>query len=575
MKENSNLENTDIQENSLSEALKARDSTQGALLPKLSKEERREKHEASFRERFTRKLYYDQYYSTWLFSLRVKFVFSLISVSTAFYFVYSAIENFLPSLGATIISSLILIIIELGKHILLPINVEKLYTEGIKSFLSNTYNLFFVVFNIGLIIISVYLSVGGIKEYNENERAVKPNLVDKGKLTNSYDVKRDSTNNYYQSLIKKKENRIATIQKSIKEDRKDPANYYQGKFSYLLTQDHIKRGKDISLINKQINALENARIKAIDEIKDYKKGELALATDVNKSETQKARQKTKHNTLFFVGLSGINELLMVICLWYSVFFAYKVDKEKKQLEKLFLGRELVEFEENFRDVMKRAFWFHKGTQRDFLRTENIEVAPVRKEVVRKEAEATPDWAQNLTSLLQQQQKEIALLKQQQESQQKHDIPVANPINQLDTKTLGQEIFAGIKQAMELESVGSQVEQPVPQEEVKKYNEISLRPGKKVSNPAKKEAVKFKEKLNAQVGPPPREADSPDEFLARYSKEILQVQEFFSKRKKEGKPKRVTNVYLGELIGVSDKTAGKIKKNMIAKGLLRNEDIVLS
>lgn len=533
------------------------------ILMRLEASKKQKEHENTFRDAFSEKTYYEEYYAAWNFADRCRFIFSLFSIAAAFYLIYSGLSEIMPDFLAVGITALFLVGIEVAKHLLLPINLKKLYTKGSEKYLGNSWNWVFIVFNLFLVALSVYMSVLGIGEFNKNERAIKPKLIDEARLANGFDKKRDSTDKYYRRLILEKRKHIRGVENSINKDKKDPANYYQGKFSWNLSKDHLKRRRDISNYNQQIGNLEIARIKAIDELKDYKKGKLDLTIARNEIETEKALEKTQSNTLLLVGLSGLNELFLIICLWYSVFYPYRCDRQKKQLEELFVDSDFVEWEDRFRVVMKRAFWFYKEESRDFaenslmpealstVQTDDKASQQSKQDNTNEKGES-PSWVGELTKVLSKQQEEINSLR----------------APQIDIQA---EIAKGVQAFIEsADLIGNQKST---------MGEISLRP-------SSMKKTKTRDKPNSgedtiknvfeikQVAIPTRTKDSDDDFLTKYAQEIIKVQQFYKERKQKGMPKRVTNVALAKTTGLSDKTASKLKKKMIAGGLLTNEDILL-
>ncbi|WP_299457842.1 hypothetical protein [uncultured Microscilla sp.] len=536
------------------------------ILDVLAKKDRQRRDEEKFQEDFAQKTYYEEYYSVYRFSNWVRFVFSLISAIAGFYLIFTGLNAIMPQAIAAVFAVFVLGGIEVIKHLLFPSNLKKFYQYGTKKYLSNAWNWLFILLNMFFVTLSIFISVKGVEEYNNNENAVKPTLIDQNKLESSYDFKRDSTSNYYEQLIRDKKNQISKLEKSINNDRNNQANYFNGKFSYVLSQDHLTRRRDIGRYNKQISKLEDARIKAIDGVKENKGHKLQAAAAKNSKATNKAEEKTKTNTLFLVFISGINEFLLLLCLWFLIHFPYKTNKERKLMDRLLRDPKVVDYEDEIKLMISRAFWDReKGKPSYGIETTQVASAPYVGN-----AAGNPSHTQGLTR------------------------PSAAPA--IEGEVIAQAVAKGIEAYfMHHETPAPVAKQKSPKEQVSKEQEafggISLRPTASKQGSKKQHTAKFasastktneaqvatKAKPHAASSLPIREKESTNAFLEKYAEQIVLLKDFYRKRKEEGTPKKASNRYLAKEVlegKVTDKTVAKIKSKMIVQGLIDDKMLIL-
>lgn len=529
------------------------------ILDVLAKKDRQRRDEEKFQEEFAQKTYYEEYYPVYRFSNWVRFVFSLISAIAGFYLIFMGLAMVMPQAIAAIFAVFVLGGIEVIKHLLFPSNLKKFYQYGTKKYLGNTWNWLFILLNLFFVTLSIFISVKGVGEYNKNEHAVKPVLIDEGKLESNYDFKRDSTNNYYAKLIRDKKQQIGQLEQSIKKDKADQSNYFEGKFSYILTQDHLRRRRDINLYNKQISKLEDARIKAIDEVKQSKGDKLKVATSKNEKATHQAEEKTQTNALFLVLISGINEFLLLLCLWFLVHFPYKTNKERKLMDRLLRDPKVVDYEDEIKLMISRAFWDREKGKPSYG-VETAQSAPFTHQYQAN----TPQVSQQTTMAAPVFQGEAiaeavakgieAYFMNNESSQATGKITSKEPTNK------PQEAFGGIS----LRPTASKQNQPP-----------TTRPNAAPNNNPKRVVTKVKQNMASSL--PIREKESNDAFLEKYAEHIVILKDFFRKRKEEGAPKKASNRYLAKEVldgKVTDKTVAKIKNKMIVQGLLDDKMLIL-
>jgi hypothetical protein len=521
------------------------------ILDVLAKKDRQRRDEEKFQEEFAQKTYYEEYYPVHRFSNWIRFVFSIISAIAGFYLLFKGFAMVMPPAIAAIFAVFVLVGIEVIKHLLFPLNLKKLYQHGTKKYLGNAWNWLFILLNLFFVTISIFISVKGVEEYNKNEQAVKPVLIDEDRLESSYDFKRDSTNNYYARLIRDKKQQINKLEQSIKKDKADESNYFDGNFSYTLSRDHLKRRRDINLYNQQISKLEDARMKAIDGVKQNKGSKLKAAATQNLKETNKAESKTNANTLFLVFISGINELLLLLCLWFLVYFPHKVNKERKLMDRLLRDPKLVEYEDEIKMMISRAFWDReKGKPSYGIETTQTTPQGFGAQVTRQTT-ATPALQGEVISQAVAKGIEAYFMNNEQQ--------IASRVAPKEYKNESQEAFGGIS----LRPTAS------------KQNQQQTASPTATSNNQKQNQTKTKQKAVSSL--PVREKESNDTFLEKYAEHVIALQDFFRRRKEEGTPKKASNRYLANEVldgKVTDKTVAKIKNKMIVQGLIDDKVLIL-
>lgn len=519
------------------------------ILDVLAKKDRQRRDEEKFQEEFAQKTYYEEYYPVYRFSNWVRFVFSLISAIAGFYLIFTGLSMVMPQVVAAMFTVFVLAGIEAIKHLLFPSNLKKFYQYGTKKYLGNAWNWLFILLNLFFVTISIFISVKGVEEYNKNEQAVKPVLIDEGKLESSYDFKRDSTNNYYARLIRDKKQQINKLEHSIKKDKADKSNYFDGNFSYTLSRDHLKRRRDINLYNQQISRLEDARMKAIAGVKQNKGSKLKLATAQNLKATHKAQSKTNANTLLLVLISGINEFLLLLCLWFLVHFPYKTNRERKLMDRLLRNPKVVDYEDEIKLMISRAFWDREKGKPSY----GVETAQTTPQgfgaQVTRQTTATPALQGEVIS--QAVAKGIEAYFMNNENQRMVDKNMSN-----DSAHEPQEAFGGISLR--------------PTASKQKHKQAVTRPSNQTQV-----ATKTKQKATSSL--PIREKESNDTFLEKYAEHVIALQDFFRRRKQEGMPKKASNRYLANEVldgKVTDKTVAKIKNKMIVQGLIDDKMLIL-
>lgn len=303
-----------------------------SLAEQLKAQKGRKEDVQNYYEYFAHKGYYDEYKSAKKFAVSIRFLFSGISIAAGFYLLFSLFGQVMPEASAFVFAFLLLIGIEVIKHMLLPLNLKKIYTKKWKHYLTNAYNLGFICFNLALIALSVFLSVRGIEEYNIKERAVKPHLIDIKGIENKYATVEKNKLQAFEQQIRSKRKAIRNLDASIAQDRRNPANYFQEKFSYVLQKAHDKREQQKASLNNQIARLEVQKAKVEERVAKERGEQLALAQKKNETATLKAIQETETNSGLLLGIAALNELLLLLALWFPVHYAYQTVQELELYE---------------------------------------------------------------------------------------------------------------------------------------------------------------------------------------------------------------------------------------------------
>ena len=239
-----------------------------------------------FQQMFSPKFYYQEFRNEHFLSRGVSYFCSTISLLTGLYFLSQILKLALGHILPAVISAfLILIGIEISKHLLFPKAMVRIYGKkgGYMPLLA---------LNVVLILASVFMSVKGIETYSNQEIAKKPVLKNLDSLRAEYDKK-------LSLLINEKEQYINSVS-------------WKGKIN---TYDKNISGS-ISSFDQRINELNKEKKEHLDELKNS-----------NKSLLESTGKANQTNTLYLVIFCAINEALCLFVLWYVIYYKYRSSKE--------------------------------------------------------------------------------------------------------------------------------------------------------------------------------------------------------------------------------------------------------
>lgn len=163
---------------------------------------------------------------------------------------------------------------------------------------NNAHLIFFVfLFLIG----SVILSVNGAKEIFARTNSLVSNY---DKFS---DFKKDSVSTHFDNFIHQKEKELTAYKKSVS---------WKGSINIA----NPTNKKVILDLNNEITLLNSDRRAALKQL-----------TQENQKERNLLIEKTTFNTYLIVAFSGINELLILLMLWFIPYYDYKALKEKNTI----------------------------------------------------------------------------------------------------------------------------------------------------------------------------------------------------------------------------------------------------
>ncbi|NJO00471.1 MAG: hypothetical protein HC880_01210 [Bacteroidia bacterium] len=276
---------------------------------------------------FTKKPYFVEYKAVNELAKYSRYFFNIISILAGYYLVFSVVHK---ATGIEIVSyvlaGIFLVLIEVTKNFLLPKILLHWYAfEEIKP-LS-------ILFNLALVLLSGYISVKGIEHYSREVRAIDPTLVNVDSLAARYD-------------------------RQIADVRQEKARFtesisYQGKINiYNPTSSK-------TLLNYDAQ---------IQEIQTEKERMLTHTLRQNDQAQVQASHYTSTQTFYLMGLTGLNELLLVLCLWYGVYYMYRTNKQKDLIFGLCQSGYLQITRSDFNLIYEIIRSFGQTGQLDMLKT---------------------------------------------------------------------------------------------------------------------------------------------------------------------------------------------------------------
>lgn len=248
----------------------------------------------SANEQFGFKTTLDELYSLFQFTKFFRWIIPLFSIITGASFLYYLLIDIIHPLVSFVVSGLLLTAIEIPKHKIGKIALTRIYSNS-RSFIT----FIFVFTFMGFISISVFMSLQGVKElHNRLDDTVVNFELHRSK-------QKDSLNTFYQNEIK--------ALKTAKNDYISSVSW-QGKIDIH------------NSTNKQVIANYDERIKT-------KEGEMASVLLEFKQQSNKLRNliqsKNTFNSVMWLSISGIVELMIVLCVLFEVYYMYRVFQEEQ------------------------------------------------------------------------------------------------------------------------------------------------------------------------------------------------------------------------------------------------------
>ncbi len=217
---------------------------------------------------------------------------NFISVLLAFGFLYYQFSTNLNEYVSAGLAVMLLVFLEIAKNEILQIAFYRTYTARFDSLQSTL-----LLFSLAILAGSAYTSIKGAEEmYLHLDRS--KTVLDIGHAS-----KKDSVLNHYATEI--------NAEKKALEDFKNSVSW-EGKINIY----NPTTSKKIENHESRIMALAKERKEALERHD-------ALA----ESQKTNLHEKTGFNIMFWVAISGINEILILLCIWFGIWYQYRVDRE--------------------------------------------------------------------------------------------------------------------------------------------------------------------------------------------------------------------------------------------------------
>ncbi len=273
-----------------------------------------------------------------------KYLFSLISIALAFYFVQSLFwEATRQEELSLLLAALILAFVEFLKHITLPkiANHYFLIQEQIKAALrsdrgfratdayrhlrTQQIKVPFLIFNVALILLSVFLSVKGIQLYNEEKMAIKPTLIHTDSLMLAYESKLEATQKMYDQQIQALQADEKAFKASVS---------WKGKINIYNPANR----KLLSDYSDRLQTLAQEKKEALSRLQTERQSVLKEAKSTNQSRLRDAENQTRSNGLHLIGFASMSELGCILCLYFLCVSDFKALQEIRQAESVMRSR---------------------------------------------------------------------------------------------------------------------------------------------------------------------------------------------------------------------------------------------
>ena len=247
------------------------------------------------KEKFAFKTFREQYNSLKNVIRWGRILFHIFSILTAITFLYLLFNPFIKiPVISVCISSFILLFWEYAKSNILE--------QGFYSYYKGRPSIVLPIIATLMLTGSVFTSLQGTKSYVEmNDTSVQA-FKD---ITKS---EGDSIERYYYTRIEAVKEEMNDFKESVK--WKGKINIYDG----LIKSTLERYNKEITFFSEKLG-------------KDKEKHRKHVGKEIGKLE-----KESVFNLYSFIILSGINELLIVICTWFLVFYEYKLVRESEIFE---------------------------------------------------------------------------------------------------------------------------------------------------------------------------------------------------------------------------------------------------
>ncbi|WP_299459341.1 hypothetical protein [uncultured Microscilla sp.] len=274
-----------------------------------------------------------------LYNLAVAFewVFGLLGVALGLYLMYAIfLDAFTNPIAAFTGALLFLGAWEYGKHVLLASILREKYVY-------RRTNTWFLLLNILMISCSMWWSVQGILNFNQEVIVEKPQTISLAQIKKRHQNEIAKLNRTTQQKHQAAKQEFNTKIRNIEQ----ATNKYLGSVKYkgsINVHNHANRTVITNSSNRIAN-LEKAQRTTLEKIQEQKTEQLAAILATQKAELTETQQKNKEtigkaaiknenrywNLLW---LAFIGDIACAIAVWYRVFHFYRGLQEIQQAEKL-------------------------------------------------------------------------------------------------------------------------------------------------------------------------------------------------------------------------------------------------
>lgn len=309
-----------------------------------------------------------------------RYVFHTMSIIFGFFFLSLLIDNFIHHIYiSSVISFVLLVLFEAIKSLLLEDTFNSIYSD---------INYFVVgLFAVVLLSISIFSSLNGAKELHR--------LTD-----NKISIFKDSRTSEIDSVTTYYDNQVESLKDALKE--------YEKKVSW--------KGQ-INISNKTNQQVISSFHKRINNSLQKKDEAISKLENINTIELSEVKENTAFKSTLIIGLSALNETIILLISWFLVFYDFSIIKEKETIEK-FAPKMQVSLD-NVAAIMKHYSLLNLSTLGNCIDTPN-------------------DTLYNRINTLSKKEKEIGFKIPSERIDTPSDTPVDVPINRIDTSNLKQD-----------------------------------------------------------------------------------------------------------------------------------------
>jgi hypothetical protein len=307
------------------------------IIHEVSTNAQLQKKVRQIQKKFTPKPTLQDKKSLYNIAIAFEWVFGLLGVALSLYLMYAIfLDAFTNPVAAFVGALLFLGAWECGKHVLLASILREKYVY-------QRTNTWFLLLNILMIGCSMWWSVQGILNFNQEVIVEKPQTISIAKIKKRHQneiAKLDQATQQKHQAAKREFNaKINNIEQAT--------NQYLGSVKYQGNINVHNKANSTVITNSsnRITNLEQAQKNTLKKIEESKAQQLAALLAAQKAELFEAQQKnletiqtasTKNENRYWnlLWLAFIGDIVCAIAVWYRVFHFHRGLQEIQQAEKL-------------------------------------------------------------------------------------------------------------------------------------------------------------------------------------------------------------------------------------------------